>query len=748
MMEKLWTKVGIVLISGFMLGSGLLGAQPVQAHSVINPSCSGLPTVANFFTDDETANLSLNNDALTGNTPAPTPKKGTGASGEGNKNFYYAKITVPALTAGELTVSDATPIIITYSSEAILCGRQEGSVSSQPSYASAHTTADNAADAAIRAQTAAAAALRTAAHALSAHMGFSISALISSGDEEYVVVISVPTSATATLTLTIGFEGVMSTTANAPAGGSFTTNNQRDPHILRATAPGLLTVHTTGSRVRTKGTLNDGTTDIAMDEGSGGNFKIISPMDNDVNYTVSVEGQTRSERGDYGLKIEFGVATELVSGGNYADTTLGDAIDGSEDERVTLEPGRADYFFFAVTDYRFLTVQTQKHADVTTETNTTGALFSQDGLVVTDTNRGTGNNFLFRVPVAPGDYIVEVKGASTSTKGKYVLATTSTAAPSQGSAPDNIMETSGTNIATAAAKNPHSITVTKAGTLQVKTTGTVIDTVGVLYGPDGRQIATDDNSGADKNFLLTEYVKAGQYIVTVEGQSRSATGVYTLVVNFVEGADIDITTPTTPGGDGTDLQAEVTRLRNELDACLMPVVADTRGAVLENPSGSSENPGYRSGIGVISGWVCAANEVKVEIRRAPTSVLVDTLTVAYGTSRPDVPENSNCDNENAGFGMTYNFNHLQKGEYTITAYADDGERIGETQTFEVVPLVNFERDDLTPFDTDADDRFLRNLEDLEGRRGTCIVDDFPTPGQGVWLKWEQSTQNFVIEDAG
>ena len=79
--------------------------------------------------------------------------------------------------------------------------------------------------------------------------------------------------------------------------------------------------------------------------------------------------------------------------------------------------------------------------------------------------------------------------------------------------------------------------MTKAGTLQVKTTGTT-DTVGVLYGPDGQQIATDDNSGAGMNFLITEYVEAGQYIVTVEGQSRSVTGAaYTLVVNFVEGAD-------------------------------------------------------------------------------------------------------------------------------------------------------------------------------------------------------------------
>ncbi len=848
MQVLLKTKIGSFLVVSSVLAVWtLLAAQSVQAHSVTNPSCSGLPTVANFFTDAETADLSLSGGALAGHAPAPTPKKGTGASGEGSQNFYYAKITVPALTAGELMVSDATPIDNNYSSEAILCGRQEGSVSSQPSYASAHTTADNAADAALRAQTAAAAApttpgsaatnaenaarsalntaanalasysgttltggiahalrraaaaasgtvadtlngaadtaitrsnaarvasgrdaialapdtgtatdgdataeagvlttaaadLRTAAHALSAHMAFSINAVISSGDEEYVVVMSVPTSATATPTLTIGFEGVMSTDAEAPAGGSFTQNNQRDPHTLRATNPGLLTVRTTGNEVDTKGTLNDATADIAMDEPSGGNFEIVSPMDNDADYVVAVEGQTRGERGDYGLKMEFGVAEELVTG-DYADTTLGDETDGSEDTRVTLVRGRADYFFFTTASADagnlFLTVETQKHMDVTTETNTTGAFYGQAGQIATDTDNGTGNNFLLRAPIASGkDYIIEVTGSSSSTEGKYVLKTTSTPAPSRGSAPDAIMVSATDSIITNAGEvDPHSITVTKAGTLQVKTTGDT-DTVGVLYGPDGRQIATDDNSADGmRNFLITEYVEAGQYIVTVEGQSRSTTNAaYVLVVNFVEGADIDV--GTRPPGTGTEteeqLRDQIADLQDDLDACRMPVETDARGA-LDNPSDGS----FRSGIGIISGWVCAAQEVEVEIRRAP-GVLVETLTVAHGTSRPDVPENSSCTNANAGFGMTYNFNHLREGDYTIQAYAD-GEEIGAERSFEVVHLEEFATNDT--------DRFLRLDEDVQDR-GVCIVSDFPATGERTWLRWEESTQNFVIEDAG
>ena len=792
------TKIGPFLVVFSVLAVWtLLAAQHVQAHTLTDPSCSGLPTADNFFTSGETAALSNGTASAT-----PTPKKGTGASGGGRAAHYYAKITVPALTAGELTVtgnSDDAP------SEAVLCRGSSQIAISRPSYASAHNSANAAADTATRAEAAAretnasestaksalrnaatalraaataltnlattltnagettdaqtatdaataatgaataatdaadaatntsatdeadaldiaAAALDIAAAALGAEMVFDpMTALISSGTEEYVVVVTIPADDDTIAALTVSFRGVMSTVATAPDGGSFTTNNQRDTHTLRATDPGLLTVETTGSAVDTKGTLNDGTNDITMDAGSGGNFEIVSPMDDDADYIVAVEGQTRGERGDYGLKVEFGVAEDLA---NHASTTV----------NRQLRPGRADYLFFTAPDTDagdlFLTVETQKHADVTTETNTTGALFSPDGLVTTDTNSGTGNNFLLRAPIARGkDYIIEVTGSSSSTEGPYVLKTSSTPAPSQGSAPDGIMTSQPNTVITDPGEiDPHSITVTKAGTLQVKTIGTT-DTVGVLYGPDGRQIATDDNSGTGTNFLITEYVEAGQYIVTVEGQNRSVTtAAYTLVVNFVEGATVDgPTTPTTPGTE-QELRDQIADLQDDLDACLTPVETDARGA-LENPP----DGGFRSGIGIISGWVCAAQEVEVRILRAP-GVLVETLTVAHGTSRPDVPENSRCTNENAGFGMTYNFNHLREGEYTIRAYAD-GEEIGTEQTFEVVHLTEFAAND--------DDRFLRDL-----RAAECRVDDFPATGEDTFLLWEQSTQNFVIEDAG
>ena len=167
------------------------------------------------------------------------------------------------------------------------------------------------------------------------------------------------------------------------------------------------------------------------------------------------------------------------------------------------------------------------------------------------------------------------------------------------------------------------------------------------------------------------------------------------------------------------LERQVRALEDDLAACPVSVETDARGN-LGNPSGDS----FRSGIGVISGWVCAANEVLEVVissndRRGEQPV---TLDVAYGTSRPDVPQDSNCRNANAGFGMTYNFNHLREGEYTIQAFADE-DPIGQPQTFNVVHLTTFAVND--------DDRFLRE-EDLRGTE--CRVNDFPATGEDTILE--------------
>ena len=809
MQTLLKTKIGpFLVISSVLAVWTLLAAQHVQAHTLTDPSCGGLPTADDFFTPAETAALAAGATV----SKMATPKKGTGSSG-GRTAHYYAKITVPALTAGKLMVTGGDDV----PSAAALCRGSSSLANSRPSYESAHNTAAAAADTAARAETAArvtyttaienaadaaldaaaraldaaaralttaentsaatdatdaadvaksvaapandmaatdeadaldtaANALDTAANALDTDIMFDpITVLISSGTKEYVVVVTIPADDDMIAALTVTFNGVMAPTtgndADAQDGadsGSFATNNQRITHTLMTTqtTPGLLTVKTTGSAVDTVGTLEDSSNAmVAMDEDADGdgNFEIVSPIKAGATYSVFVDGQTRSERGDYGLKVDFKVASNLGDNADYADTPDNRPND-------TLERGRGDYFFFtAPAAPRFLTVQTQTPTAVTTATNTTGTLFSQNGLVATDTDTGAGTNFLLRAPISVGDYIVEVKGASSSTAGDYVLVTSADEADSRGSAPDTIANTATGQTLTERQAKPYSIAVDKPGTLQVKTTGST-DTVGVLYGPAGQQLATDDDSGADKNFRITQQVEAGQHIVTVEEQDgKVVTGedAYALVVNFVE--DLSV------GSEDrvAELRRERDNLQTERNTCqtsltqlerdTAPVTVDATG-FLENPSG------VRSGVGLISGWVCAANDV--EIRISAGNSRVATLDAAYGTTRADTVDSCQHGEDDTGFGMTYNFNHLDEGMYTIEAYADGltNRRIGSTLTFEVVHLVDFATADLAPFDTDDTDRFLRNLD------GMCSVSDFPDTGDTTMLEWEQSIQNFVISD--
>ena len=134
------------------------------------------------------------------------------------------------------------------------------------------------------------------------------------------------------------------------------------------------------------------------------------------------------------------------------------------------------------------------------------------------------------------------------------------------------------------------------------------------------------------------------------------------------------------------------------------------------PVGTLENPGpasFQSGIGLLSGWVCAAAVVELEINGGPR------LTAAYGTDRADTAPV--CGDRDNGFGLLFNWNLLGAGEHTVRALAD-GEEFGRA-TFTVTTL---------------------GVEFLQGTQGETVVADFPSPGEAVRLVWQQTNQNFVL----
>lgn len=131
------------------------------------------------------------------------------------------------------------------------------------------------------------------------------------------------------------------------------------------------------------------------------------------------------------------------------------------------------------------------------------------------------------------------------------------------------------------------------------------------------------------------------------------------------------------------------------------------------PTGALENPRQGStvsGISTISGWVCNATQVELQIDGFP-------VQAAYGTSRKDtIPV---CGDENNGFGLLINWNVLGNGPRTIVAFADGVEFA--RATFTVATL---------------------GQEFLTGASGTFLVPNFA--GRNVIIQWQESLQNFGI----
>ena len=191
----------------------------------------------------------------------------------------------------------------------------------------------------------------------------------------------------------------------------------------------------------------------------------------------------------------------------------------------------------------------------------------------------------------------------------------------------------------------------------VPTRGTIWQDGTVLAtGPTGRQ--PDDRLGAR--------VQAGPIVVAVQGQG-GATGTYAVEITF------------TPG-------------------------------YLENPGADS----FQSGVGILSGWVCEAAVVEIELNGMPQEA-------AYGTERLDTA--GVCGDTDNGFGLLFNWNLLRDGEHKVVALVD-GVELGRA----------------TVMVTTLGEEFLR------GVTGTCEAEDFPTLGERVTLVWQQNSQNFVIAE--
>ena len=208
----------------------------------------------------------------------------------------------------------------------------------------------------------AARALGTAADVLDmadtkGHVPFQIRAEVKPGDEAYILV----AAANAEPDLAVQFHGAIAA-STVQRQDSLNAGDQH-PYPITVTAPGLLTVETTGS-TDTAGMLSAAVTAMDDNSGSGNNFRIVAPVGTG-SYTVSVDGQTPSTQGAYTLDMDFKVAMSttgmtrnevMVAGALiWTDTTESETTAVLDDDttlqikRIVEDGNRADEDYFLLT---------------------------------------------------------------------------------------------------------------------------------------------------------------------------------------------------------------------------------------------------------------------------------------------------------------------------------------------------------------------------------------------------------------
>lgn len=172
-----------------------------------------------------------------------------------------------------------------------------------------------------------------------------------------------------------------------------------------------------------------------------------------------------------------------------------------------------------------------------------------------------------------------------------------------------------------------------------------------------------------------------------------------------------------PDDAGQSVQAIMNRRVSNIDttqtddlagvSAIYPGAGSPPPGVLENPK-----PGnFTSGIGTISGWVCSATRIDLQVDGAIT------VQTPYGSLRGDTQDE--CGDANNGFGYLVNWSDFGPGQHTLVALADGVEFGRATFTVSTFGI---------PFVT--------------GASGTYVV---PFNGRNVTLQWQESLQNFVIQ---
>ena len=385
--------------------------------------------------------------------------------------------------------------------------------------------------------------------------------------------------------------------------------------------------------------------------------------------------------------------------GNTPATATAIAMGSSTPGQIN-SPTDVDYFTFSVPQAGLLVIET------TGSTNTQGRLTTSDGQVLVQAETGgTRQNFQVTRRVAAGDYLVAVSGTGT---GSYRLEVDLLVGFVDNPQPNSAQ--SGLGVLSGWVCEAETVEIELDGVLQEAAYGTErADTVGHCGD-------TDNGFGLLWNWNL---LGDGEHTVrvVVDGIVFATLPVTVTTLGLDTDFPTGLTGETTlvdfpTDGESVRLvwqQAQQNFVLADGSVTRQGSTRDPNWAFLENPRPGS----YQSGISVLSGWVCEAEEVILEIDG------IHRLVAAYGTERTDTEEQ--CGDTDNGFGLLWNWNLFGPGPHTVRLLVDGEE--WATAAFTITTL---------------------GAEMVRGLTHTAEVADFPRSGQAVTVEWQEAKQNFVI----
>ncbi|MCY4655978.1 MAG: S8 family serine peptidase, partial [Gammaproteobacteria bacterium] len=342
--------------------------------------------------------------------------------------------------------------------------------------------------------------------------------------------------------------------------GVIEQSGDADVFSVQISQSGSLTTYSSGSTDTVGRLLNsDGTARAEDDDGGNGqNFRIQTNVDPGT-YYVEVKGYGGTATGSYSIQTDFistSTPPDPADPPDPSEDDHGDTIAAATpieiDQSVSgvLEHSEdTDVFSLQIAQLGTLTAYTSSNID------TLGRLLDSDGLeVAQDDDGGQSFNFRIQTDVTPGTYYIEVRGYGGAT-GSYNIQTDfeGTSTPSDPpDPPESSDDDHGDTPSTATLIETESetggeievsgvieisgdidyfeIEFPSIGDVTIYTTGT-LDTVGELQDSSGSSIASNDDGGEGRNFLIQEDVVADIYYIKVTGYGTNS-GTYTLHLDY------------------------------------------------------------------------------------------------------------------------------------------------------------------------------------------------------------------------